>query len=143
MNNDIEWIPSYCCDLWEVNKQGQIRNKKNHKILKGNIVKNRGYVEHQRGSDRKKFQAHRIIYFSFHPDEIEDAENYIIDHINGIRTDNRLENLRKTTQKANLFFRNEYWKNFLPLLDELVQVYGYEETYQKIQALCPGQTSPQ
>ena len=46
MNNDIEWIPSYCCDLWEVNKQGQIRNKKNHKILKGNVVKNRGYIEH-------------------------------------------------------------------------------------------------
>lgn len=137
MNNNENWIPAYCCDLWEVNEKGQIRNKKNKQILKGNVAQGRGYIEHQR-SDRKKFQAHRIIYFSFHPDEISDEQNFVIDHINGIRTDNRLENLRKTTQKANLLFRNEYWKRFSPLINILIQEYGYDEAYNKILSICPG-----
>lgn len=50
---------------------------------------------------RKSFTIHRLVAMAFIP-QIEGKE--IIDHINGIRTDNRVENLRWCTPKENVNF---------------------------------------
>lgn len=42
---------------------------------------------------------------TFHP--IENAENYVVDHINGIKNDNRVENLRWVFQSENMIFCDE------------------------------------
>jgi len=47
---------------------------------------------------RKKISAHRLVYETFNG---EIPQGYEIDHINTIRDDNRLENLRCVTHKEN------------------------------------------
>lgn len=48
--------------------------------------------------DGKNYRAHRVVWF-LHYQEIPTLQ---IDHINGVRTDNRVVNLRQVTQTQNL-----------------------------------------
>ena len=63
--------------------------------IAGNL-NNTGYVVV--GTQGKKYLAHRLIFLMHHgymPDEV--------DHINGDRSDNRIENLRAVTRKQNQY----------------------------------------
>jgi len=52
------------------------------------------------------YQLHRIIYFAFHQDwDINNLELQI-DHINMIKHDNRIENLRAVSHQQNTFNTN-------------------------------------
>ena len=55
---------------------------------------NRGYVRVH--VDSKQIYAHKIIWFLFNK-----KLKGTIDHINGVRTDNRIENLRDATYSQN------------------------------------------
>ena len=76
------------------------------------------------------FFAHRLIMETFSP--IENSQVYYVDHINGIRSDNNLTNLRWVKATENLLFRNENWQDFSEIIAKLVQKYGYEETKTKL-----------
>ena len=75
---------------------GRVRRKNTKKLL-GAIDKNTNYMrvcmkDKQTGSTSNEM-VHRLIYFSFYPEALPNKDNIQIDHINGIRTDNRLINL--------------------------------------------------
>ena len=55
---------------------------------------------------RKRYLEHRMVYFIHNPDWDINDRSQEIDHINRIRDDNRIENLRLVTHQENKFNRN-------------------------------------
>ena len=86
-----------------------------------------GYLYVTDGVYKKTWRVHRLVLLAFSP--IKDAEQFDVDHINGIRTDNKLENLRWVTTQRNIQHREENQNKIGELLAELIQDYGYEEIY--------------
>ena len=54
---------------------------------------------------RKYYYVHRIVGYAYHGLDIDDPEDEI-DHINRIRHDNRVENLRPSTRQQNQWNNN-------------------------------------
>ncbi len=67
------------------------------KILKNKINKN-GYLSIQMGKNGKQKLIHRLVALSFIPNP---ENKYSVNHINGIKNDNRVENLEWCTQSEN------------------------------------------
>lgn len=94
---DIEWreIPFKELNDFEISNNGAVR-RKGSTVLKSHSMRN-GYVRYSLCGSM--LTAHRLVYLTF-VGEIPDG--YVIDHINGIRDDNRVENLRCITQSENM-----------------------------------------
>lgn len=76
------------------------RNPQSNRVKKGSIagkIGNRGY--HRIGIDGRRYLAHRLAWlwlYGFDPQGD-------VDHINGVRNDNRIANLRIATRSQNLW----------------------------------------
>lgn len=74
-------------------------------VLKPYIIKNKQkkpsyyVVTLSKNGIKNKVLVHRIIYSTFHG---EIPEGAVIDHLNGIKTDNRLENLEACSHQENI-----------------------------------------
>lgn len=90
------WMPIPHSPGYEVSDQGEVRN--GQKIYKGGINSN-GYrsVMIKYKKCNRSFKVHRLVMLAFHgPSKLE------VNHINGIKSDNRLENLEYVTRSENL-----------------------------------------
>lgn len=116
----------------EVNAKGEVR-KKSTKLMKSPTYDQFGYLyiilKAADGSQRA-YRVHRLVAEAFLPDYREDL---VIDHLNGIRDDNRLENLAIKSQSENLQARDERNKPLYMELRRLVKTYGYDETLEILQ----------
>ena len=95
-DNDFWKHPVY--DNWEANRR-YCTTRKNKKDI-GRLKKS-GYIlicVYDRGI-RKDYLKHRFIYECFHG--LINDPKLVIDHINNIKTDNRLENLQLITPSQN------------------------------------------
>lgn len=117
-----EWFDAYKDSKNEVTKDGDIRNKET-KILYSHINKD-GYRIY-RGETGENRMVHRIILATFNP--VEDMDLLFVDHINGKRSDNRLENLRWASPGANCFYRDENWSLIKDNFHAALQKFGYEK----------------
>lgn len=81
VNGNIYWRDQY----------GNINLKKQH-------ITNKGYMYIWRGRRKKKLRVHRIVAETFIPNPENKSD---VDHINRIRNDNRVENLRWVTRLEN------------------------------------------
>lgn len=103
----IEEFPNYIVSSYGIVKSLGNNKTRKEKILKPKKMEN-GYLRvvlHKNG-EKKYFQVHRLVYETF-VGEIPDGMQ--CNHINEIKSDNRLENLNLMTPKenANWGTRNE------------------------------------
>lgn len=126
--NEI-WTDVYCSNLHEVSNLGRVRQKESKKLM-GSKLSN-GYITVKFGQIIN-VRVHRVVYFSFHPELLPDEKLYVIDHINGKRDDNRLENLRAISNLANIKKGKENQKDCQTILAQLLLKYGYDKTQEKL-----------
>ena len=58
---------------------------------------------------------------------IENPELFVVDHIDGIKTHNTLNNLRWLTKEENTTASGENRQGIKHLVNKLIQKYGYEK----------------
>ena len=100
----IQGYPNY-----EISICGQVRNFKTKRILKFYINK-KGYycVELSKNNIGTKHRIHRLVILNFIPN----IENYdCVDHVNGIRLDNTISNLRWCSNQQNCYNRSLSTRN--------------------------------
>ena len=94
------WRPIKGFENYMVSNLGRVKSLYHgkEKILKP--INNSGYlmVNLYKNGKRKKYLIHRLVAIAFIPNTDNKTE---VDHINTIRTDNRVENLRWVTSKEN------------------------------------------
>lgn len=127
--NEI-WIQTYCSKVYEVSNLGRVRNKINKILLNGFINKN-GYVVYS--LENKNYLAHRLVLQSFQP--IDNFEEMTGDHINGIKTDNSLKNLRWLSAEDNVVMMIFHRKELNKELTRLIQKWGYDETLARLKEM--------
>lgn len=106
MQDELKDIKGYE-GIYKVNKKGEIFNKVGKKRKICNNGKGAGYyfVRLTKNGKSKNKYIHRILAEAF----IGNINKKVINHINGISTDNRIENLEIVSQKQNI---HHYW-NFI------------------------------
>lgn len=98
----MEWVVVPNFSKYEINLQGQVRNKATKRILSQRLDK-KGYYNLSLATDdgvRTTKQCHRLLMETFNP--IESMDALTVHHINHIKDDNRLENLQWLTNSENI-----------------------------------------
>ena len=118
---------------FEVSNLGRFRNKKTKIQHKGTLLPS-GYIKIS--IENKEYFLHRLVLGSFQP--IENMKDMTVDHINGIRSDNCLTNLRWSTGEENIQFMINHRAKLNTELTKLINHYGYDETLKMLQQLTAG-----
>jgi hypothetical protein len=85
--------------VYQVSNFGRVKNVKTNRILKGN-KSDCGYIRvdiQLPGEKRRKYMVHQLVYECFISPQYD-----VINHIDGNKTNNKLENLENVTHQENM-----------------------------------------
>lgn len=102
-NNNWATIPGFD-GRYIVSRNGSVRNRSGKPVRLE--LSQRGYyrVYLSKNGVVQRFRVHRLVASAFIPNPNNLPQ---VDHINGVKTDNRAENLRWVTNKQNCNFNNK------------------------------------
>lgn len=101
-------------NYYSISINGDIRNDKTLKILKP-FITNKGYLRIKLAPDNKNHSIHRLVACNFIPNPDNKPQ---VNHKNGIKTDNRVENLEWVTNIENTihsYLNTSFHKKILTL----------------------------
>ena len=124
------WVPCYFSKTYEVSDCGRVRHKLTKRISKG-YVNSQGYIIIS--LDNENYRMHRVVLQSFNPRK--DYDNLTVDHLDGNRSNNKLENLEWTTGDENTLRMLNVRADLNKELTRLIQKYGYDEVLQKLKEM--------
>ena len=129
--NDFWPHPIY--ERYEANREGIVRHVKHKKDI-GSLANSDYLLIGVRDQGIKKhYLKHRFIFECFHG-KINNAK-LVVDHINNIKTDNRLENLQLITQSQNMKKEHRKGKNLPPIRVSAINInsgesFDYDSIYE-------------
>lgn len=104
LDNTQEWKPLFQYEKnYLISNKGNIYSLITNKLLNSRLSKNNYYTIML--NDRKEKFIHRLVWSTFNDRSIN--KDKVIDHINRIRTDNNIENLREVSISENCKNRNK------------------------------------
>lgn len=125
------WKTAYCSNKHEVSNLGRVRKKDTKKLIKGSLTSD-GYLKTELNGGFP-IRIHRLVMQTFNP--IENFETKVVDHVNGIRTDNRLENLRWASEEENTLLMLKNRGEITRETTRLINKYGYEKALELIRSI--------
>lgn len=99
----MEWIKISEFPRYSVSDTGEVRNDKTGRTLKP-LITGHGYYRVHLSPGKKRFPIHRLVADAFIPKTEGKTQ---INHKNGIKTDNRVENLEWCTASENCLHRTQ------------------------------------
>lgn len=96
MNTEI-WVTTTVDDRYEVSSLGRVRRAETQRVLKAHLSRPGGYLHVPIGP--RSYGVHRLVALAFLG---ERPEGHSVDHVNGDREDNRVENLQYVPHAENV-----------------------------------------
>lgn len=104
---DEQWKIITDYSNYKISTCGRVLNINTNYLLKPSYSCGYYLVTLSKNNIKKKIGIHRLVYYTFNNLSIEGRDNKVIDHIDGNKLNNNLNNLREITESENVL--NSYY----------------------------------